>query len=471
MTKQATRRRRQVRAANSITRPSGLGSEHDFGSMQAPLFQFMTPWMQDKFAVQLYHTDWQARKIVSIPVQDVLRESWTYDGLSEQHKADMAAAAEKLKVLEALKQAGRLERLVGGAVVFLGVADGTNDPSKPLNLAGIQKGALRFLNVIPRSSLAPRDYDTDPLSPTYGRPSVYTVRGGQHVHRSRFIIFDGDPLLSTDDALMSSVSFIRRDGFGTSVLLPIYDELMRATGTRQGAYHLVQRASVIIAQMDTMDLAGTKEGEKAVSAMADIVNQINMFRGAVIDRQPGDGDTVSTMAASFGSVPELVLSFVQILSAASDIPATRFLGQAPGGLNATGESDLENYYGRLESEQRVTWSPRAMQLAEVLGRSVFGPQFEAANELAIEFPPLWSLSEVEQAGIRTQDVANVVSLVGAGLLDDDAALRELEQRDALLIDAATITPPEPEPEADPVADPAQALDKLNAALSGQPPAA
>jgi phage-related protein (TIGR01555 family) len=150
-------------------------------------------------------------------------------------------------------------------------------------------------------------------------------------------------------------------------------------------------------------------------------------------RDPGQSfDPVTTITPAFGSVPELVISFLVVLSAASDIPATRFLGQAPGGLNASGESDLENYYGRLESEQRIDMRPKLMQLLEVLGRSELGADFSSVP-VDIIFPPLWSMSEKEQAEIRTADVTNVGALVTANLLDENEAIAELFERDALLI--------------------------------------
>jgi phage-related protein (TIGR01555 family) len=51
-----------------------------------------------------------------------------------------------------------------------------------------------------------------------------------------------------------------------------------------------------------------------------------------------------TKSASFAQLPEVLDRFLQIVSGAADIPATRLLGQSPAGMNATGESDLRNYY-------------------------------------------------------------------------------------------------------------------------------
>lgn len=446
-----------TRIENTVARAaSGMGGQYDLTTSQGPLFYYMTPWMQDQFSVRLYHTDWQAQKIISIPVNDILREEWTYDGLNEAHQNKLLEAQENFKVLECFKQAMRLERLIGGAVIFMGVADGAKDASEPLNLARCGPGSLKFLNVIPRTHIAVSELNMDPLKADYGRPEHYNVRNTR-IHKSRLIIFPGDPLLPLPDGLLTPTMLSRNDGFGLSKLLPIYDDLMRATGTRQAAYQLIQRASVIIAQMDTMDLAGTKAGEDAISQMQAIVNQINMFQGAVVDRQPGDGDIISTMNASFGSVPELLLSNLQVLSAASDIPATRFLGQAPGGLNATGESDLENYYGRLESEQRIDLKPRLKQLLSVMGPSTFDQGFDMTH-LDIVFPPMWSMSETEQSTIRTADTTNTIAIFTAGLIDETEALAELVERDVLLVttgeapDVSTL-------------DPAGKLDAVKTALA------
>lgn len=421
---------------------------------------YVSPYTQDQIAVRLYYTDWQAKKIITIPVDDMLREGWRFDGLSEDAQDKLEQSQNRLKVLECFKQAMRVERLIGGCVIFMGVVDGTTEAATPLNIEGVQAGGLKFLNVIPRNQIAPKAVCMDPLDEHYGRPETYMIRG-KEIHRTRLIIFAGDPLLPMPDATLTPTMYTRNDGFGVSKLLPIYDDLVRATGTRQAAYQMAQRASVFLAQMDLMDLQGTKQGEAAIAKMQEIVNQLNLFRGAVVDRQTGDGDTISTLATQFGSVPELVMSFLQVLSAASDIPATRFLGQAPGGLNATGDSDLENYYGRLASDQNLTLKPQLMQLLEVEGRSVLGTEFRSLK-VDVQFPPLWSMSELEQSQIRTADTTNIIAMVTAGLLGDEPALRELAERDVLLIDvdASDLGTPTS------AADPAGQLDAVTSALAG-----
>lgn len=422
---------RRQRAQNSFRRDSGLGTPpYDFGTLNLPARMVFTPLQQDQFCVRLYHTDWAAKKIVSIPVDDMLRDAWSITGIPDDVAARLMDATQRFNVLNVVRQALRLERLVGGAAIYLGVSDGQSDPSIPLNDDSIQRGGLKFLNCIPRSRVTQIDWNQDPLSPLYGRPEHYYING-QRVHRSRLVIFDGDPLLPVPDNNIAPIEWIRRDGFGQSVLLTVFDDLTRATGSRQAAYQMVQRASVFIAEMDLEGLGGTEAGQQAIAQMSAIVNQINAFRGAVIDRQPGaTSPAISTVATQFGSVPELTMSFLQVLSAASDIPATRFLGQAPGGLNATGESDLENYYGRLESDRTNRLEPQLMRITKLLSLSEFG---QVLPDMDLEFRPLWSLSEVEEAGVRKANIDNVNALVDRGMLTDEEGLEELLARDVLMV--------------------------------------
>lgn len=93
-------------------------------------------------------------------------------------------------------------------------------------------------------------------------------------------------------------------------------------------------ASVLLVRTSNL-MALEATDSPALAKLEEICKQISLYRGAVIDNPNAD---VQQHAASFGSVPELVMSFAQLLSAASDIPATRFLGQAPGGLNAPGKA-------------------------------------------------------------------------------------------------------------------------------------
>lgn len=455
---------KSARVSNNVGRHSGIGSQYDYGQYNAPTTQPMSPFLQDKFAVDLYYSDWAAKKIINIPVEDMLREGWQFEGVSDDQSAALETLQDALSVPEKFKQAMRLERLIGGCAILMGIDDGAATADQPVNYAALRKGCLKFLNVIPRTRITNTTLDYDPLSPTYGEPMTYWVNGVQ-IHRDRLILFKGDPLLQAPDSSIMPSQWLRNDGFGVSVLMSMMDDLTRATGSRQAAYQLVQRASVFLFQSDIMDLEGTKEGQAALQKMQNIVNQINLFRGAVVDRQPGDSDPITTISPQFGSVPELVMTFMQVLAAAGDIPGSRFFSQAPGGLNAgDGGTSLENYYGGLTAKNRQETRPRLLKLLRVMGPSALGDEF-SNTKIDVLFPPLWSLSELDQANVRTADAATIVNLIAAGLLSDAEALEELRQRDVLMIEK-DVTDEGDEGAVPGIEDPAADLAASLAALQG-----
>lgn len=424
---------KKAQVKNNVGRFSGLGTEYDYGQYQQPANTPMSPFFQDKFVVDLYFSDWAAKKIVCLPVDDMMRDGWKYEGIEDDQASLLFTFQDKLSVLEKFKQAMRLERLIGGCAIFMGIDDGAKDAAQPVNFEALQLGCLKFMNVIPRTRITNTELDYDPLSPTYGEPLTYWVNGVQ-VHRDRLILFRGDPLLQVPDSTLMPQQWTRNDGFGVSVLLAMIDDLTRATGSRQAAYQLVQRASVFLYAADTLDLESTVQGQSAMKKMQDIVNQINLFRGAVLDVAPGQAAPVTTISPSFGSVPELVMTFLQVLAAAADIPGSRFFSQAPGGLNAgDGGTSLENYYGGLESKQKQELRPRLMKWLKVAGPSVLGEAYSGVN-IDVTFEPLWSLSELEQSQVRTADVNNVIALITNTLLSDAEALEELKLRDVLKVE-------------------------------------
>lgn len=439
---QAPNKKARVRAKNQrsfMTSQSGAGSNLDRGAGYSPGQLLGSPYDRDRNNVNLWYTTWEAKKIVNIPVSDMLREKWEYKGLREETVKIIETNNDDLRVLQHFTMALRLERLIGGAALVIGIADGQDDPSQPINWNHAdKKGWLKFINIINRQRISKVENNTDVMSPNYGFPERYHI-DGTVVHRDRLVIFDGDPLLPDADRYITPTNINRNDGMGESVLTPIYQDIIRAVGTRQAAFQLVNRASETIVSGDFQSLSETNEGQSKLADLQSIADQLSIFKVALLDKAPGEGIDVSNLSASFGSVPEILMSYLQVLSAGSDIPATRFLGQAPGGLNATGESDLENYYNNIEAQQKHRVRPALMKLLKIQGPSMFGDQWDMTN-VDIEFRPLWNLSEEEESRIRLND-AQVLAQMAAterfsdqelmayavkhGLIDEEEAEQEV----------------------------------------------
>lgn len=60
------------------------------------------------------------------------------------------------------------------------------------------------------------------------------------------------------------------------------------------------------------------------------------------------------------------------LSGASRIPVTKLFGRSPAGMNATGESDLRNYYDYVDTLREAKLRPILEKLLPVLAMSAWG---------------------------------------------------------------------------------------------------
>jgi hypothetical protein len=112
------------------------------------------------------------------------------------------------------------------------------------------------------------------------------------------------------------------------------------------------------------------------------------------------------------------------LSGASRIPMTKLFGRSPAGMNATGESDLQNYYDYVDTLRENVLAPVLRRLLPVLAMSAWG---DAPDDLDITFPPLWTPTAKEVAEIARNKQEAIVGAFQAGLLHADTAQKELKK--------------------------------------------
>lgn len=434
MTVNQSRAQMKVQNSSFSSATNGAMGAGDRGAWQSVPSYTGNPYDSNDFVyrwrqyVHLYEISWEARKIIRIPVEDALRKDVILEDVPEEFISKINKKLNDLQVTTILKRSLMLERLLGGCLTFMGLEDDEDDASKQYHPHQGEK--IRFLNAIPISRISRITWDTNPLSSGYMRPHKYLVNG-QDVCTSRCLVWDGEPLFDPYDFALTNFR-ANLAGFGPSKLAPVWDDIVKAVGTRQAAYQLIQTNNAILAAVsDLQDLSGTTTGQKNLEKLKEIANSLSVYRAALID---GDKVDIKQHAASFGSVPELLMTFLQVLSAASDIPATRFIGQAPGGLNATGESDLENYYNMIDAYQQQRIVPQYRRLVDVIAYAEIGPQWKKEREnLSIKFPPLWNETDKEKAETAQMKLANLMTLAEAGKISDEKFIEELNNQDIISV--------------------------------------
>lgn len=324
----------------------------------------------DNFHIlHLYKTDFLARQIVDVPADDCTRPWRVWNGDAKQNAA-LFDEEERLRVRDRVRQALKHARLFGGSALIM--HDGTKDLSKPLEVGRIGKGDLKALVVASRAELIPlvnNSFVQEPTDPHYGLPEVWTytprkfaARGAVQVHHSRLV------LLAHGDQIDDGIS--REWWWGESALQPALSAIADASGARSAATHLMQEANVdvvrtqgLLNRMETA--AGREQLLKAAFLMKTSKSNFGLL---MLDRE----QEYSRNAYSFGGVKDIIEIQHALVAAAADIPITRLLGRSPAGMNATGESDLINYYAMLTALQESMLSPCMAALDEALILSALG---------------------------------------------------------------------------------------------------
>ncbi len=361
--------------------------------------------MTDDQLIAAYSTAWLPRKIVDIPALDACRKWRDWQAKKPQIEAieeEEKRLNVKGKVLEAMKKA----RLFGGAALYIGTGD--PDPSKPLDVERIGKGGIRYLNVITRRKLSAGEIERDPESEWYGKPKDYTLAGnnGQQVviHPSRLVLFSG--AMPADDEISTNAW----QGWGDSVLQSTLDAIKNADSTAGNIASLVFEAKVDVIRIP--DFMASLNNEVYRSKILERYTLANMSKGIngtlLLDKE----EEYDTKSASLAGLTDILMSFMQIVSGAADIPVTRLLGQSPAGMNSTGTSDMKNYHDRIQSMQELELQPAMVRLDECIERSagVVDP------DVHYRWAPLEQMSEKERADIfkTTADAARALVGTTAG---------------------------------------------------------
>ncbi|KAF1016190.1 MAG: hypothetical protein GAK31_01679 [Stenotrophomonas maltophilia] len=369
------------------------------------------PMLSDAEASNAYRGTWLARKVIDIPAMDSCRK---WRGWSANQKQISAIEAEEKrlglqqKMLEALIRA----RLGGGAALYIGT--GQSDPAQPLKPESLGKGGIRHINVLSKRVLQAGELDRDPESPGYGRPAFYNLSSGTagqvQIHPSRLVILQGavkpDPELDTGD------------GWGDSVLLAISKAIKDADSTAANVASLVFEAKIDVVKIPNfMSMLSDPAYEQQVLQRMQLAMMAKGINGTLL---LDAGEEYEQKQAQFGGLTDLLMAFMQLVSGASDIPMTRLLGQSPGGLNASGESDLRNYYDRISSNQELVLQPALQVLDECLIRSALGRR---PPEVFYNWRSLWQTTDKERADIGKTTADTIKTIADTKLIPEQVLVQ------------------------------------------------
>jgi len=263
----------------------------------------------------------------------------------------------------------------------------------------------------------------DISDPDFGTPEYYNfsmtetdLASGIRVHHSRVLRFTGREL--------PYVERISESYWGMSELEHVYTELNKRNTSSANIAQLIFQANIRTYKMSDLGELLTATDSRAQADLYQTLTMQNFLMSNMGMNVMDKDDDFVTNQYTFSGLNDIYESFMLDIAGASEIPVTKLFGRSPAGMNATGESDLINYYDKVRQQQEAILRPVLEKLLPILCLSTWGA---IPDDLNFVFNPIRDTSEEERANLIQQGSAAIVSVFQSGLISQQTALKELRQ--------------------------------------------
>lgn len=373
----------------------------------------------------LYRESWIIRRIIDVIPSDMLKNWITItSGIDPDVEKKLSISLRRTQLIDKLKRGMQWGRLYGGALGVMLVKHQGYNLSQPLRLDWIMPGDFAGLLIFDRwNGVNPSNELIEDISdPDYGYPKYYTVTdpaggGSVKIHHSRVIRFTGNTLPFWEE--------IAEMQWGASVVESVFDELKKRDNVSWNIAQLTFMANIRVLKMqDLGQLLAATDSESQAELLRTLEAQ-NMLLNNMGMQVMDAADGLETHQYTFGGLADCYQQFIMDISGAAEIPVTKLFGRSPSGLNATGESDLQNYYDMIAEKQEAVLRPI---LNKVLPPFIISTIGSLPKDFDFDFDPVAEPSDKERADLAKCGTDNVVAAYNAGLISQRTALKELKQQ-------------------------------------------
>lgn len=448
---EAERRRLNERGREILRRKNGAVRPHrddgyvnllnKYGTKQdnSEAYKFeREPVIPDMQLTGLYEGNGLFSKIIDTPAEEALKHGFDLNLKSDELNAFVEDALDDLEWEEKAATAIKWARLYGGALIVMLIDDGRG-LEESVDWEHIR--SIDELRVYERSIVQPdyaslyqQDYGGKGVGnrvSKFGQPEYYyvsSIYGSFKVHESRCLVFRNGVL--PEQTSNSSYLF-----WGMPEYVRIRRALRETVTAHTDSVKLLERSVQAIYSMKGLaSLLTTDDGENQVLKRLQLVDTSRgLLNSIAID---SEGEQYDFKTFQFSGVKDVIDATCNMLSALTNIPQTILFGRSPAGMNATGDSDFESYYNFVEKIQRLMLKRNLRTLLDVVFRAgIASGDVAEEPDYKLEFKPLWSLSDTEQAAVdQTKAQTALVKAQTAQAYVDMQALDPTEVRRRLASD-------------------------------------
>src|SRR5579871_907008 len=373
----------------------------------------------------VHRGSWLGGVAVDLVADDMTRAGITLKGdVKPEDIEKLDEAATTMHLWQQINEVIKWSRLYGGCIGFM-MIDGQK-PETPLNVERVGEDQFKGILPLDRWQVNPslENLVTD-FGPDFGLPKYYTVNSdasalrGMKVHYTRCLRLEGIRLPYWQR--------LQENLWGISVLERLWDRMVAFDSATTGAAQLVYKAF-----LRTYKIEGLREimavGGKAEQALIKQVQWMRLTQSNEgITLLDAKDDFAVAQHSAFSGLSDALVQFGQQLAGALQIPLVRLFGEAPAGLNSSGESDLRTYYDGIKQQQEARLRVPVTNIYRMLAQSI---GVNLPEGTAIEFNPLWQLNDAERAEVAGAVTTAVVQAEEAGVISRGTALKELKQSSA-----------------------------------------
>lgn len=336
----------------------------------------------------------------------------------------------KYKIRRLFNRAFAMAGFYGGCFIYIDT--GVEDPSVPLMISDksaelIKDRPLRFVLIDP-INVTPGDYNSNnPLRPDYMEPRWWWVQG-QQVDSTRLvrIVDNAPPVL-----MRPAYNFL-----GIPQAQILWDYVLHWNRARASTVGLLEKLNLLVFQTDmseAINAGGISALDAKMMALTRYRNNDAIF---VCDKEAED---VKNVTLSISGATDITRQALEHIAAINRTPAVKLLGISPSGFNATGESDIRNYYDHIYSKQEL----QRENIQTVLD-AIQLVEFGAIDQsISFEFKELGGEDELQAINAEKTQIDALAGLLGQNVINAEEARSVVKQKGLAGLDFISDEPPEP----------------------------
>ena len=341
---------------------------------------------------------------------DVIRTAEAEDG-NDDKIARINEFLNKFQIKALFNKASSLTGYFGGCLIFIDTGE-EDDLASALDEKSLNHSIKDFILIDPINTYPGKYNSSNPLSKNYFVPETWFVQG-REVHSTRLLYLASDEV---GTLLKPAYNF-----YGIPPAQIAADSVSHFMKDREAASRLLHKYSLLVFKTDmgsTLYNGNPEELYDRIKVLADFRDNDSII---VIDKEDEDIVSVTTSIAGVTDIVRLSLELMPIMFRQ---PLTKFLGISPGGMNATGESDENNWNEYVLSQCEKQLRAPLKRLLELAQYDLFG---ECDENIDFIFRILSSNDESREVNNNKVKADTYVALTNAGIISPEEARKALAE--------------------------------------------